>query len=113
MELLRGPPAASPTFIQMPLVLVADEGSGLGHRPALRPLANAFSLVSEVLQGGLAESSSCPFYSPQLPHVANDTSPLTTGQFASVISKSSFLVIPLPQLSSVVNSERQTHFDLG
>lgn len=44
-----------------------------GHRPALQCLANAFSLVSEVLQGGLAESS-CPFYSPQLPHGVNDTS---------------------------------------
>lgn len=60
MEPLREPPVSSPTWVWMSRVLSAGWRalllSGLGYQPALWPRANASSVVSEVLQGGLTES---------------------------------------------------------
>lgn len=58
-EPLRAPPASSPTWLLVSLVLPAGSRalllSGLGYQPAPRPRARASSVVSEVLQGGLME----------------------------------------------------------
>lgn len=71
MELLRGPLAASPTLLLSSPVLTAKWEAPVLPGPGHSLPCDLQPMLPEVLQGGLTESSSCPFIS----HTAS-TNPL-------------------------------------